>query len=208
MLGENIKNLRKGKGYSQETLAGQLNVVRQTISKWEKGMSVPDAEVLNHISELFEVPISELLGNNILESESEDKSALNEVAKSLAVLNEQIAISATRRKKRLKRAAIGIGVAIVVIIVAYVCCFWMFRVQPQENTMLTTTNLECTLNGEIYRYVVTYNEQYQIVEAGGNAWITNHVQTEQYGDANFLIAQIEDYFTDRGGTCEVIEEEQ
>jgi putative transcriptional regulator len=208
MLGENIKNLRKGKGYSQETLAGQLNVVRQTISKWEKGMSVPDAEVLNHISELFEVPISELLGNNILESESEDKSALNEVAKSLAVLNEQIAISATRRKKRLKRAAIGIGVAIVVIIVAYVCCFWMFRVQPQENTMLTTTNLECTLNGEIYRYVVTYNEQYQIVEAGGNAWITNHVQTEQYGDANLLIAQIEDYFTDRGGTCEVIEEEQ
>ena len=145
---------------------------------------------------------------NILESESEDKSALNEVAKSLAVLNEQIAISATRRKKRLKRAAIGIGVAIVVIIVAYVCCFWMFRVQPQENTMLTTTNLECTLNGEIYRYVVTYNEQYQIVEAGGNAWITNHVQTEQYGDANLLIAQIEDYFTDRGGTCEVIEEEQ
>lgn len=39
MLGENIKILRKEKGYSQETLAAQLHVVRQTVSKWEKGVS-------------------------------------------------------------------------------------------------------------------------------------------------------------------------
>ena len=38
MLSENIKTLRKQKGYSQETLAAQLNVVRQTVSKWEKGL--------------------------------------------------------------------------------------------------------------------------------------------------------------------------
>ncbi|MCR4929008.1 MAG: helix-turn-helix domain-containing protein, partial [Lachnospiraceae bacterium] len=52
MLGENIKTLRKQKGFSQETLAQQLNVVRQTVSKWEKGISVPDAEMLNALSEL------------------------------------------------------------------------------------------------------------------------------------------------------------
>ena len=39
MLNENIKNLRKSKGLSQEELAIKLNVVRQTISKWEKGVS-------------------------------------------------------------------------------------------------------------------------------------------------------------------------
>ena len=40
MLNENIKNLRKAKGLSQEELAIQLNVVRQTVSKWEKGGSL------------------------------------------------------------------------------------------------------------------------------------------------------------------------
>lgn len=38
-LNENIRNLRKSKGLSQEELAIRLNVVRQTISKWEKGVS-------------------------------------------------------------------------------------------------------------------------------------------------------------------------
>lgn len=39
MLNENIKAIRKTKGLSQEELAVKLNVVRQTISKWEKGVS-------------------------------------------------------------------------------------------------------------------------------------------------------------------------
>ena len=46
MLNENIKSLRKSKGLSQEELAIKLNVVRQTISKWEKGLSVPDSDLL------------------------------------------------------------------------------------------------------------------------------------------------------------------
>lgn len=51
MLKENIKSIRKLKGLSQEELAIKLNVVRQTISKWEQGLSVPDAEMLISISE-------------------------------------------------------------------------------------------------------------------------------------------------------------
>ena len=46
MFSENLKTLRKQKGYTQEELAARLNVVRQTVSKWEKGLSVPDAELL------------------------------------------------------------------------------------------------------------------------------------------------------------------
>ena len=67
MLGENLKTMRKQKGYSQETLAEQLNVVRQTVSKWEKGYSVPDAEMLERIANIFEVPITALLGNSVPE---------------------------------------------------------------------------------------------------------------------------------------------
>lgn len=64
MFGENLKMLRKQKGFSQEELAARLHVVRQTISKWEKGLSVPDAEMLIRLAEILEVSVSELLERN------------------------------------------------------------------------------------------------------------------------------------------------
>ena len=86
MLSDNIKILRKKKGYSQETLAEQLHVVRQTISKWEKGISVPDAVMLDRMAELFEVPVSVLLGGG-LEVEEEQPSELNEIAQQVGYAN-------------------------------------------------------------------------------------------------------------------------
>ncbi len=65
MLGENIRILRKNKGFTQEELAIKLNVVRQTVSKWEKGLSVPDAEMLQKIADTLEVDIKQLLGTEI-----------------------------------------------------------------------------------------------------------------------------------------------
>ena len=56
MLNENIKAIRKSKGLSQEELAIKLNVVRQTISKWENGLSVPDSDMLISISEALKHP--------------------------------------------------------------------------------------------------------------------------------------------------------
>ena len=63
MLNENIKTIRKSKGLSQEELAHKLSVVRQTISKWENGLSVPDSDMLITISEVLETPVSILLGD-------------------------------------------------------------------------------------------------------------------------------------------------
>ena len=102
-FGEKLTNLRKQKGFSQETLAQQLNVVRQTVSKWEKGISVPDAEMLNALSELFEVPVSTLLGSKIEEQPAETDSKMDEIAKQLAILNEQLANQAVRKRKTAKR---------------------------------------------------------------------------------------------------------
>lgn len=62
MINENIKKYRKQKGFTQEELAVRLHVVRQTVSKWEQGLSVPDADVLLQMAELLEVPASKLLG--------------------------------------------------------------------------------------------------------------------------------------------------
>lgn len=62
MIAENMKRIRKQKGISQEDLADALHVVRQTISKWEKGLSIPDAESVIRMAEILKVPVSELLG--------------------------------------------------------------------------------------------------------------------------------------------------
>ena len=87
MLKENIKSIRKSKGLSQEELAIKLNVVRQTISKWEKGLSVPDSEMLVAISEVFETPVSTLLGENISESKVDDLKVISE---KLEIINLQL----------------------------------------------------------------------------------------------------------------------
>ena len=96
MLKENIRRLRKDKGYSQETLAEALGVVRQTVSKWEKGLSVPDADLLEKMAELLEVDVNTLLGAS-LPSKSE-RNSLDENAKQLAVFNERSASNINKRR--------------------------------------------------------------------------------------------------------------
>jgi len=100
MLSENIKTLRKQKGYSQETLAQELNVVRQTVSKWEKGYSVPDALMVEKLAELFEVPVGDLLGNE--EKAPDYKSELEQLTAQLAILNDQYARELERKNKWMK----------------------------------------------------------------------------------------------------------
>ena len=97
MLKDNLKTLRKNKGLSQEELSIKLNVVRQTISKWETGLSVPDAEMLVKISELFETPVSIILGESIEEKEIND---LKVISKKLEVINEQLSITQKQKRKR------------------------------------------------------------------------------------------------------------
>ncbi len=99
MLGKNIKALRLSKGLSQQALAEQLHVVRQTVSKWESGLSVPDADLLIRLSQLLGVTPGELLGQE-LEPSAESAEQL---AKRLAELGELLA-TRTRRLRRTMRA--------------------------------------------------------------------------------------------------------
>ena len=78
MLHENIKAIRKAKGLSQQELAVKLNVVRQTVSKWEQGLSVPDSDRLIALSEVLETPVSVLLGAAVLEPEADGLKAISE----------------------------------------------------------------------------------------------------------------------------------
>ena len=108
MLQENLKNLRKAKGLSQEELAIKLNVVRQTVSKWEKGLSVPDSEMLLHIAEALDTTVTVLLGETVETEQPEDIKALS--AK-LELLNAQFAKQNEKRRKI--RRTIFIALAIL-----------------------------------------------------------------------------------------------
>ena len=108
MFSENLKILRKQKGLTQEALAIKLHITRQTISKWEKGLSVPDAEQLVRLAEVLEVPITQLLGQKVADTTNE-----NEVAEYLAQIAEQLAIK-NRRTKLIVKIVVGILVAFVV----------------------------------------------------------------------------------------------
>lgn len=117
MLSENIKAIRKSKGLSQEELAIKLNVVRQTISKWETGLSVPDSDMLISISEVLETPVSILLGETVSESKVDDLKAISE---KLEIINLQLAQRKTARRKNLHWLFILLCVAIAAIFMALI----------------------------------------------------------------------------------------
>ena len=117
MLNENIRAIRKSKGLSQEELAIKLNVVRQTISKWEKGLSVPDSNMLISISEVIETPVSTLLGETVVESKVDDLKAISE---KLEIINLQLAQRKTTRRKILHWLLILLCTVIVTISVVLI----------------------------------------------------------------------------------------
>ncbi len=114
MLNENIKAIRKSKGLSQQELAVKLNVVRQTISKWEQGLSVPDSDMLISISDALETPVGTLLGETVVEKEADHLKAISE---KLEVINLQLAQRKTTRKKIIRRLLISLCIAITGIFV-------------------------------------------------------------------------------------------
>lgn len=112
MLNENIKAIRKAKGLSQQELAVKLNIVRQTVSKWEQGLSVPDADLLIALSQALETPVSTLLGETVMESEADRLQAISE---KLEVINLQLAQRKTMRRAIIRWLLISICAMILVM---------------------------------------------------------------------------------------------
>ena len=112
MLNENIKAIRKSKGLSQQELAIKLNVVRQTVSKWETGMSVPDSDMLISISEVLETPVSILLGETVVETKISDLEVISE---KLEIINLQLAQKKIARRKINQGLLITLCAVIVII---------------------------------------------------------------------------------------------
>lgn len=133
MFAENLKKIRKDKGYTQEILAEKLNVVRQTVSKWEKGLSLPDVDMLSKIANVLETDVNILLDGQITTTDQ------SENVKQLAKINEQLTIKNRRYKKIMKTIAI-----ILLIIVI----FGILLVILNIGTFISISNSETTTTVE------------------------------------------------------------
>ena len=133
MFSDNLKAIRKAKGYTQEELAIKLNVVRQTVSKWEKGLSAPDADVLSKIADVLDTKVSVLLGGAISEED-----APNAVAEQLAKISEQMAI----RNRRSKRIWKTVGILLLAVVVFMILLVMLNAVSFRSYSDSCTTVLE------------------------------------------------------------------
>lgn len=117
MLNENIKKIRKSKGLSQEELAMKLHVVRQTVSKWENGMSVPDARMLIALADELDTTVRELLGEPVAEPITDKLEILSE---KLEAINLQLAKRSMAKIKAIRWILTSLCVAIAIIFIALV----------------------------------------------------------------------------------------
>ena len=138
MFGENLKAMRKAKGYTQEESAIKINVVRQTVSKWEKGLSVPDADMLSQIAEVLDTKVSVLLGGTI--TEETDKDA---VAEQLAKISEQLAIK-NRRSKAIWKT---IGMIVLAIMILNILAITLFRVNTSNEFDVNNSHSMLEIDG-------------------------------------------------------------
>lgn len=132
MLGDNIKNIRKSKGLTQEELANELHVVRQTVSKWEKNLSVPDADLLEKIAIALETDVQTLLGNHCITIGSKNEVQNDDLSLQPLKLNEQISV-----KNRFTRKIWKI-VSISLIALTALCLLWFFFGKTTTITESTT----------------------------------------------------------------------
>ncbi len=134
MLHENIKTARKNRGLTQEEVAARLSVVRQTVSKWENGASVPDADSLMRLAVLLNTSVEDLLGMTLKSIEAEDEASVQrEIARQLAMQNELMAEEIQRKRqfwRKLKKIAMIVLVSFVLLILLSILAFSLFSWYP------------------------------------------------------------------------------
>ena len=139
MLKDNLKLARKAKGLSQEELAIKLHVVRQTISKWEQGLSVPDAEMLISISEVFDTPVSTFLGENLSESKVDDLKVISE---KLEIINLQLSQRKKEKRKIIHWTLISLCIIIIIMFLFLILLnspYFNWDYSKPENAVLGVT---------------------------------------------------------------------
>lgn len=185
-LGEQLVTLRKENKLSQEQLAEKIGVTRQTISNWELGETAPNPEQLKLLSQIFHVSIDELLGND-----------------HEAVLVEKIS-NTERLAGIIIKILKGIGILLILYLVLAIISFFLFNTISKSTSTsqsFLTATLECTLDEKNYTYFIESDREDNIIEASGSEYINELLEKENFTKGKMMVAFIEAYFEEHGGSC-------
>ena len=183
-IGSKISELRKKNKLSQEALAEKLGVARQTISKWELGETSPDLKQAKKLSEIFEVSLDEL-ADNVFKADAHEPVIKPE--------------KKSKRKIGALKATV-ICLLIFLIITAPVLVGMAVKKYQYKDRNVRYSTVECDLHGEKYFYEFKYfEEDGQIIEAGGDGYLADITEIEQYGNAYQAINIIDAYVKNNGG---------
>lgn len=81
-FGENLRELRKSRGYSQDKFAREIGSNQMTLSSWEVGTRMPQLSTIQHIADVFHVPLSSLISLNSTGKEEDVDRELMDLIKS------------------------------------------------------------------------------------------------------------------------------
>lgn len=180
MLNDNIKIIRKNKGYTQEELAIRLNVTRQTLSKWERGASVPDALLLSKMADILEVGVTDLLGDELPDIEEK-----NAIAEQLSRINEQLIV----RNKRFNSIINALIIALVLVLAIIVVNFNKFGfIKTNEDHI---GMLSYRLPGG--NYIHDKGDVGITIDLDGRERITAKTYKEKNDDTKISIWEYDDY---------------
>jgi len=184
-IGKKIIELRKKNGLSQEELAEKVGVSRQTISKWELGETSPDLKQGKGLSKIFNVSLDELVDNDIKDILVERTSNTEKLAGLIL--------------KLIKFVVIFVIVAPILYIMLYIV---VRNIRESNKGNLMDVTITCTLHDEKYSYSFNYYEQTgEIKAAGGDGYLANITNIDQYSDAYQALDIIDAYVKNNGGSC-------
>ena len=193
---------------TQEELAGQLHVTRQTISKWEKGLSVPDADMLSRMAEILGVSVAELLGADRVEPQQMDA-----LVEQLCRINEQLAIK-NRRARKIWKVVIAAAVILIVIPVLVTTCgavlytaAWNSNEFGTESSSTGETIFTYDIDGNENTFSIKYDEKYRVLSCGGEQeeFFDEEFNADRYTNANKLAEAFEEYVDEKQGQLQEIE---
>lgn len=183
-LGDQLFKLRKEAKLSQEQLAFEIGVTRQTISNWELNETSPNPEQLKLLSKTLNVSVDELLGNDVKQVLVEKVSNTEKLAGIII--------------KILKVMAILFLFYLLIAILSFV---FFNRVKVNTENTSQTVYLECKLDDKEYDYLIEIDKDGNILESNGSAYISDFLKDQEFKKGKMLVQYIESYFKDNGGSC-------
>ena len=113
ILADKIMCLRKQKGWSQEELANQMNVSRQSVSKWESESAIPEMDKVVLLSDIFNVSTDYLLKEDMKEDCNENVQVTKQESETIVLTNEQVNMYIGEADKLAKYISTGVSLCIL-----------------------------------------------------------------------------------------------